>query len=49
MPGLDFSNWNPEAGVIDPARAEKRLFILSDDGDKTNPQKLRFRGGWVSY
>jgi Protein of unknown function (DUF3616) len=49
VPGLDFSNWNPEAGVIDPASAEKRLFILSDDGDKMNPQKRRFRAGWVAY
>jgi hypothetical protein len=49
VPGLDFSRWNPEAGVIDADPAEKRLFILSDDGDKTDPEKRRFRGGWVAY
>ena len=49
VPGLDFSSWNPEAGVIDADAADKGLFILSDDGDKTIPQKLRFRGGWVYY
>jgi hypothetical protein len=49
LPGLDFSSWNQEAGVIDADPAEKRLFILSDDGDKTNPDKRLFRGCWVAF
>jgi hypothetical protein len=49
VPDLDFTSWNPEAGVIDADPAEKRLFILSDDGDKTNPDKRLFRGCWVAF